>query len=386
MRSDLADAVIRLVADVEVAGRIHRHPERLVQTGAGGRAAVAGEGKAPIARYRGDNPGGIHLPDAVTPNVGGDEEVAGRIHCHVSRAAVAGKDKGSVARYRGDNPGSIHLADAVITPVGDVEVARRIHRHPRHPPAEVQRGAGGWTVIPGESRGHCARYSGNNPGGIDLADAAVVAVGDVEVSGRIHRHPSWEVQTGADSGAAIAGEASNPIAGHGGNNPGSIDLADTVIISVGDVEVSGRIHRHPVGEVQRGAGSRNTFAGEGSGPIAARKGGDNPGSIHLADTVIRKVGNVEVAGRIHRHPARVLQTGADSLAAVAAERSDPIASHRGDDRASDYGSCGYKRVNPVGATNYGKRASHYGKTGVTIRVRRSSSAPIEGDRASTHKI
>src|SRR5258708_10951913 len=80
----LADAIIESVSDVEVAGRIHGHPNWGVQSSAGSRAAIAGEAFRSVARYCGDDPGCVDSPNPVTGCVS-DVEVSDRINRHPER-------------------------------------------------------------------------------------------------------------------------------------------------------------------------------------------------------------------------------------------------------------------------------------------------------------
>ena len=44
------------------------------------------------------------------------------------------------------------------------------------------------------------------------------------------------------------------VAGQGRDDPGRVDLADQVVVAVGDVEVAGRVDGHALGRVELGVG------------------------------------------------------------------------------------------------------------------------------------
>src|SRR6202042_2392064 len=88
-RGDLADGVVEGVSDEQVAGAVDGDALRVVQLGAGGGAAVAGESAEPVAGLVG----------------------------------------GEVAGHGGDDPGlGVDPADDVVGRVGDIQVAVGVHR------------------------------------------------------------------------------------------------------------------------------------------------------------------------------------------------------------------------------------------------------------------
>src|SRR5208282_1918354 len=97
----------------------------------------------------------------------------------------------AVARYGGDDPAGVHLADAPIAKVHDIEVARAVHRHAIG--LEEFR-AGGWTVVPAIAPGSVARHRGNDAAGVHLADALVIIIHDIEVARAVHRHAIGTVE------------------------------------------------------------------------------------------------------------------------------------------------------------------------------------------------
>ena len=72
------------------------------------------------------------------------------------------------------------------------------------------------------------------------------------------------------------------------------DLLDGVVAGVGDEDVAGRVHRHPVRVAEPGADGLDGAVGQ-----------------HLLEGVVAAVGDEDVAGRVHRHPGREAEPGAE---------------------------------------------------------------------------
>src|SRR5437764_6526812 len=156
---DLPYPVVDCVGDHEIARGAHRDPARVVQFGAGGRAAVTGEPGAAVPGHRVDVAGGHrlaveraglvrHHPDPVVAGVG-DQQVAGAVGRYAlrvvefgagGRAAVTGEPGAAVPGDGVDVAGGHRLAvvraglvrhhpDPVVEAVGDQQVAGGVHRH-----------------------------------------------------------------------------------------------------------------------------------------------------------------------------------------------------------------------------------------------------------------
>ena len=247
------------IADVDVFRPVHRHAAGKEEPRRSRRAAVTG---SPASRHRGDIArGGVHLADAVVERIG-DIEIARPVHryalgraeprrCRCRRAAVAAEAGSPASREGGDIARrGIHLADAVVIRIGDIEVARPVHRHAVGA-VELRRCRRGAVAAeaaerPGpRHRGDAAR------GSVHLADALVVRIGDVEVARPIHRHAHWGVQPRRCCRAAVAADAGNSSSRHRGDiTRGSIHLADAVVLGIDDVEVTRPVQRHAPGGAQ----------------------------------------------------------------------------------------------------------------------------------------
>src|SRR2546428_2509117 len=138
MKSDLANSVVTLVRDVQIAARIQRDPVWVVETRARRRTAIAREGGAAIARHGGDDPRRCGDPANSVVALVRDVDIAARIHRNTvwvveararRRTAIAREGGAAIACHGGDGPRrGIDLADAVVFLVRDVEVATCLQR------------------------------------------------------------------------------------------------------------------------------------------------------------------------------------------------------------------------------------------------------------------
>ena len=219
-------------------------------------------------------------------------EVARPVHRYASwiakpgrggRTPVAAVARRSRARDGGDDPRGVHLADRVAFIIDDVDVARPVHRH-----------ALGCSECGGERRvrsvqraaeeGSSAREGGDDPRGVHLADPLVVRIADVDVARPVHRYALGVVELGLGRLTPVAAEASRSRARKSGDDPRGVHLADPLAQLLGDVEVARPVHRHVSGPVEPG-----------------RDGGDAPRGVHLADPAVLDFDDVDVARPVHRY-------------------------------------------------------------------------------------
>ena len=143
----------------------------------------------------------------------------------------------------------MHLPDAVVLGVGDVQIADRVDRdadgrvevgrRARDPVAVVARRA-----RPGDGIDDAAR-------GRHLPHAVVARVGDVEIARSVHRHAPRAVELRRRGLAAVTAVSAHACAGDGRDVARALrHLADAVIVVVRDVDVPRRVHRHAEREVQ----------------------------------------------------------------------------------------------------------------------------------------
>src|SRR2546426_4094704 len=130
----------------------------------------------------------------------------------------------------------------------------------------------------------------------DLANSVVTLVRDVQIAARIQRDPVWVIETRARRRTAIAREGGAAIARHGGDDPRRRgDPANSVVALVRDVDIAARIHRDTVRVVEARARRRTALA-RGAGAAIARHGSDDPRRrSDLANSLVAKVRDVEIA-------------------------------------------------------------------------------------------
>ncbi len=162
------------------------------------------------------------------------------------------------------------------------------------------------------------------PFGRDLADAVVVGVRDVDVAAPVHGHADGGVE--ARGGGVAVGVARRAFARDRADLPFGRDLADAVVARVGDVEIACVVNRQPRRRVERGRRAR--AVGEALGASGERRhravGREPADAIALA-----AVGDVERPVRADREAegvcearAQVLRVVADAGRAVARARVD----------------------------------------------------------------
>ena len=223
-----------------------------------------------------------------------------------TRRAGSG-DSGDRAR-RGIDP-----ADNRAPCIGDVEVARGVQR--RAPRVVKLRGRGPAAVA--DRAG--SRDGGNDARcGIDLADTVVAAVGDIDVAVGVRRHAAGVAQPRGCRWAAVAAEAERSGSCDGRNDARcGVDLADAVVAAVGDVNVAVRVRGYAPGLVQLRRGCLAAVAGE-SGRAGSRKGGnDARRGIDFADAVGVAVSDVNIARAVRRNVQSPAQLRRRRRAAVA---------------------------------------------------------------------
>src|SRR6266480_7473517 len=281
MKNDLANSVVSLVRDVQIAARIQRDPVWVVETRARRRTAIAREGGAAIARHGGDDP-----------------------------------------RRRGDP------ANSVVALVRDVDIAVRIQRDTIR---VVEARARRRTTVAREGGAAIARHGGDDSRRrIDLANAVVVLVRNIEVATCIQRHSSWVVEARARRRAAIAQGAATT--GYGRDDPRrGGDFANSAVVRVRDIEIPARIQRDTGRVVETRVRRHTAIAREGVEAIA-RHGRDDPRRrSDLANAVVALVRDVEIAARIQRDTDWAVEARTRRRTAIAREAKGAVARHRRDD-------------------------------------------------------
>src|SRR5439155_134534 len=232
------------------------------------------------------------------------------------------------------DPVGRHPADAVVRGVGDEEIARGVYGDAGR---GLELGGSRQAAVATEAGPTGAGDGRDDPGvGRHPADAVVVGVGDEEVARGVHGDAGRGLELGGGGGAAVV-DGVTPAAGDGRDDPApSRHLADAVVRRVRDEEVARSVDGDTGRDPQLGAG--------GGAPIAAEvditgagDGGDDPGAAgDPADAVVRRVRDEEVAGGVDGDAARDPQLGAGGGAVVTAEAGVTGAGDRGDDPAAGY--------------------------------------------------
>ncbi len=297
--ADQADLLVPDVGHVEIACAVHRHTTGSTESC---RTAVAVTGTyfAGGASQGRNYAGGGDLADLIIDGIA-YVDAARVVHRHTvgsiksCRAAgtVAGTCFAGGASQGCDYPGGGDLADLIIVAVGHVDVARTVHRHTVGSIKSCRAAdAIAGTCLPGG-----ASQGGNYARRSDLADLRIVLIGNIEVARAVHGHTRGIVESCRAAGA-IAGTRLPSGAGKGGDDARWSDLADLIIVGVGHVNVARAIHRHTVGIMEscRAAGA---IAGTCL-PRGASQGGNYAKRSDLADLIIVAVGHVDVARAVHR--------------------------------------------------------------------------------------
>src|SRR5205814_1133003 len=165
----------------------------------------------------------------------------------------------------------------------DVQVAARLQGDPVW---VVKTRASRRTAIAREGGAAIARHGGDDPRRCgDPANSVVALVRDVDIAARIQRDTVWVVEARARRRTAIAREAGAAIARHGGDDPRRrSDPANAVVALVRDVEIAARIQRDTVCAVQAPARRRTAIAREAVDAIARHGGDDSCCDIDFANS------------------------------------------------------------------------------------------------------
>src|SRR5687767_2318976 len=129
--------MIILVPDVKIARVIKSQTKGGIQGGAGGGAIIAPEGSRAISGDCSDNTAGGDLADAVVITIS-KVEIAGIVKGQASRkiqsgaggrAAIAPEGGCAIAGKGSDNTARGNLANAVVIAVSNIKIVRAIKRH-----------------------------------------------------------------------------------------------------------------------------------------------------------------------------------------------------------------------------------------------------------------
>ena len=250
---DHAQPVVPGVGDVDIASRIGGDSGRQVQARCRGRPFIAGSLVAAAGDLRHRAIGG-GLQDPRRARIG-DEEVAIAIAPHPFERLIdaARRLAGEERHHPG---GRIDLADHPAG--GEVDVPGGVDGESEGIYLGRRRLLAG--TVEDLGRRAAAGNRRDLAVGRHLADPQVAAVRDEKVARRIERDVLGILQGGAGCRAAIAGEAGLPGAGYRRDGAAGVDLADDVVTRIGDEDVAGRIEGHVSRPVQLRRGGRTPVA------------------------------------------------------------------------------------------------------------------------------
>ena len=206
----------------------------------------------------------------------------------------------------GDATGEIaraHFADAAVAHVGDDNVAICIDRHApwvieaRVASVPIHKA----TMLRASERGDSAVWC-------HLADAAVARVGDDDIALCIDRHAAWVIE--ARVASVPIGKACILRASERGDGAVWCHLADAVVARVGNDGVALCINRHAAWALKARVASvpiGKAFI------LRASERGDGAVWCHLADAVVARVGDDDIALCINRHAAWLIKARVASV-------------------------------------------------------------------------
>ena len=326
-RPKQADRIVTGIGHEDVTRRIQDQSPGQVQGRVGGRSAVVRVAAIPVPRNRGDIAVRGHLPDAVLARFG-DVQVPGAVHGHSPRGAQQRVDRRSaIARESrlapgngSDDPGGGNLPDPPVCLVGDVEVAGRVERQCGR---QIEQRVEGRSAVSRKALALPNHGVDGERGNIDFPNPVVEGVCDVEVPIRVEDYGARSMYGCGQRRPTISEETGIAIPRVGADRAIFKNLADPVVARIRYEKVAVGRDRDPHGLIQecrRGwpalaAKTRDTGAGDR---------GDRAVGGYLPHAVVRSVGEVEIARRIHRHPRRCIDLRVRGWSAVARKIVAPV--------------------------------------------------------------
>ncbi len=288
-----ANPVVAGVRNKKVARAIQRHSIGRIQRGAGGCAAVARVSSGACAGNRGDDArrARINLADHIVIGVR-DVQVAGGVNVQAQRTIQSRADgRAAVSR----KISTLHAADGRVA-------GRAISSN-----------------------------SGDRAGGVYFADAIVLRIHEIKISGGIADGAARVVQARAQRRSAVAATGKGRRALISGSHDGADDscraiyLANSVITIIRDQQAAGSFDRDGARLEKRSGRGRSAITARIRRLRAGNSGADNRGyglarGADFADAVVLRVHEKQIAVGIERGIARVIQAGAGGQPAVTHSR------------------------------------------------------------------
>jgi hypothetical protein len=166
----------------------------------------------------------------------------------------------TVSNNRCDDAGAIDPPHSIVTSIGDVQVVLRVYRQS---PGIANHSRGSGTSVSRETRSTVPYKRGDCTGCIDSSDAvAVHGVAYVNPAHRINYHRRWIVQHCKRSATVVARVPCCAISCNCEYVSARVDLANAIIHCVCDVNVTGGVDVHPTRIAKGGCGGGESVARE----------------------------------------------------------------------------------------------------------------------------
>ena len=188
----------------------------------------------------------------------------------------------------------------------------------------IQLGAGGGSVIAAVSRRAVARHGREAAGAQQFHHAGILGVHDIDIAAGIGRQAARRVELVGS--VARRSPSRDPAAGHRGDGPVGGHFANRIVGGIGDVEIAGGIHRYALRSIELRRRGRSAVAAVAEQSVARHRADDVAG--HLAQPQVQCVADEHVACGIHRHPDGIVQRRRVGGGIAGAESNDVRAHHR----------------------------------------------------------
>src|SRR5262249_22770441 len=159
-------------------------------------------------------------------------------------------------------------------------------------------------------------------------NTVILRVGDVQIARSIHSHRPWRAQGCGDGTCSVSEVRGVPVTRHCPDLSIGEDFADAIIRGVDNQQIALIVQRHALRVIQLCLDCRTAVARE-SRDTVPRYRSDRSVKRDLADAVILRIGEVYVARDVDRHPGRYVQLGPRRRREVARKTAITVARYSG---------------------------------------------------------
>ena len=138
----------------------------------------------------------------------------------------------------------------------------------------------------------------------------VDSVCSIDVSGRVHCNTKGGIKPGSCA-LSISGTRNTGLTCQRRDVAGGVDLADQVVCRVPDIDVAGGVHRHTVGVIKLSSSAQSISGTPNTGLACQCR--DVAGRVNPADQVVVIVPNIDVSGGIHCNTKGGIKLGSRAL-------------------------------------------------------------------------